>query len=168
MSLSQNIEESLIGLESFVDEVLLEEARFAAELVDKEVRLLRLSGLSDDAIKARLLADFNAKGRIFGQIENATKAHVAGFIGAASNSAMEEVFSAANVGNLRRWVVVNLGPGATTKPCPDCPSRQDRVEPIEVWQVIGEPGSGWSVCGPWDYCKLVHVEINMPGSVDVV
>ena len=44
-----------------------------------------------------------------------------------------------------------------TGPCPDCVDRQDRVEPLEVWQAIGEPGSGWSVCRGRCRCKLVEV-----------
>ncbi len=169
MSLSQNIEANVAGLEFFIDDVLLAEATAAAALIEKEVAIMRAGGMGDDAIQAVLQADFDSKGRIFGQIENSTKAHVSGLIAAASRGAAEEVYLDAGItSDLRRWVVVNLGPGAVTKPCPDCPSRQDRVESIETWQIIGEPGSGWSVCGPHDYCILVPTEINMPGKVDVV
>ena len=169
MSLSLNIEENVAALESFIDEVISVEAEVAAATIAKEVTIMRASGMGDDAIKARLEADFAARGRIFGQIETTTKAHVAGLISAASNGAQQEVYEDAGIeSDLRRWVVVNLGPTATTKPCPDCPSRQDQVEPIDIWQIIGEPGSGWSVCVPWDYCLLVPVEVNMPGRIDVV
>ena len=169
MSLSQNIEENVAALEFFIDDVILAEAEAAAVNIAKEVTIMRASGMSDDAIRVRLEADFAIRGRIFGQIETATKAHVAGLISAASRGAAEEVYLDAGItSDLRRWVVVNLGPGAVTKPCPDCPSRQDRVESIETWQIIGEAGSGWSVCGPHDYCILVPTEINMPGRVDVI
>ncbi len=162
------LEQNIAALELFIDEALLIEAEFAASLLEREIGIMRASGLDDIAIKEVLDADFAAKGRIFGQIENATKAHVAGMLTAASNSAQQEVFSEAVASDLRRWVVVNLGPAAVTKPCPDCVSRQDRIEPLEVWQAIGEPGSGWSVCRQYCYCILVPEEVNLPGKVDVI
>ena len=164
MTLSQNIEANVAGLEFFIDEVILAEARAAVGVIEKEVAIRRLAGLSDEAIEAQLMADFNSKGRIFGQIETTTKAHVAGLISAASNGAQQEVYQDAGItSNLRRWVVVNRPP----RVCPDCPSRQGRVETIEFWQLIGEPGSGWSVCGAWDYCLLVPVDVEMDDVVDV-
>lgn len=160
--------QNIAALEVFIDEALLIEAEFAASLLEREIGIMRASGLSDEAIKEVLDADFAVRGRIFGQIENATKAHVAGMITAASASAQQEVYMAAGVSDLRRWIVVNLGINKITEPCPDCPSRQDRVEPLEVWQAIGEPGSGWSICRQHCYCVLVPEEVNLPGTVDVI
>ena len=168
MSLSFNIEESLGGLESYIDRVIRAEAVWAAALIEKEIEILRAGGMLDEAIRVRLQTDFDTKGRIFGQIENATKAHVSGMITAASASAQHEVYAAAGVPDVRRWIVVNLGINKITEPCPDCPSRQDRVEPLEVWQAIGEPGSGWSICRGHCYCLLVPEEVNLPGKVDVI
>ena len=161
------LEQNIVALELFIDEALLIEAEFAASLLEREIGIMRISGMGEEAIKEVLDADFAAKGRIFGQIENATKAHTAGMLTAASNSAQQEVYSKAGASDLRRWVVVNLGPGAVTKPCPDCPERQDRVEPIEVWQAIGEPGSGWSICRQHCYCILVPEQVKISGRVDV-
>ena len=160
--------QNIAALELFIDEALLIEAEFAAALLEREIGILRISGLDEVAIKEILDADFAVKGRIFGQIENATKAHVAGMITAASASAQHEVYAAAGVPDERRWIVVNLGINKITQPCPDCPSRQDRVEPLEVWQVIGEPGSGWSICRGHCYCILAPEEVNLPGKVDVI
>ncbi len=162
------LEQNIVALELFIDEALLIEAEFAAALLEREIGIMRASGLGEEAIKEVLDADFAAKGRIFGQIENATKAHVAGMLTAASSSAQHEVYVDAGMSDLRRWVVVNLGPGAVTKPCPDCIGRQDRVEPLEVWQAIGEPGSGWSVCRQFCYCILVPEQVNIPGKVDII
>lgn len=162
------LEQNIVALEAFIDEAFLIEATFAADLLEREIGILRASGLSEAAIKDVLDADFAAKGRIFGQIENATKAHVSGMITAAAASAQQEVYFAAGVPDERRWIVVNLGINKITEPCPDCPSRQDRVEPLEVWQAIGEPGSGWSICRQHCYCLLVPEEVNLPGQVDVI
>ncbi|KKM80603.1 hypothetical protein LCGC14_1338260, partial [marine sediment metagenome] len=79
--------QNIAALEVFIDEALLIEAEFAASLLEREIGIMRASGLSDEAIKEVLDADFAVRGRIFGQIENATKAHVAGMITAASASA---------------------------------------------------------------------------------
>ena len=160
--------QNIAALELFIDEALLIEAEFAAALLEREIGIMRASGLGEEAIKEVLDIDFAAKGRIFGQIENATKAHVAGMITAASNSAQHEVYVDAGIDDSRRWVVVNLGPAAVASPCPDCIGRQDRVERLDVWQAIGEPGSGWSVCRQHCYCILAPEEINLPGKVDVI
>lgn len=162
------LEQNIAALEVSIDEALLIEAVFAAALLEREIGIMRISGLGEGAIKEVLEADFAAKGRIFGQIENATKAHVAGMIVEASHSAEQEVYADAGIDNLRRWIVINLGPAAVKEPCRDCISRQDRVETIEVWQAIGEPRSGWSLCRQHCYCRLEPVQINIPGRIDVI
>ncbi len=162
------LEQNIVALELFIDEALLIEAEFAAALLEREIGIMRASGLGEEAIKEVLDADFAAKGRIFGQIENATKAHVAGMLTEAAHSASQEVYIDAGVSDLRRWVVANLGPAAIAKPCPDCIGRQDRVETIEVWQAIGEPRSGWSVCRQHCYCQLEPVQVNIPGRIDII
>ena len=165
MSLSFNIEESLEGLESYIDEVIRAEAVFAAALIEKEIAILRAGGLSDEGIRLRLQADFDSKGRIFGQIENNIKGHVAGLITAASAKAQEEVYLDAGIDtDLRKWVTVNRG---TKKVCPDCPSRHGQIERLIDWQDIGMPGSGWSVCGPHDDCIFVLPETDIKEIVNV-
>lgn len=166
MSLSQNIEANVSRLDDYIDEVILIEAAFAAELLKKEIKVLRAGGVNDDEIRRLLKADFDSKGRIFGQIENATKARVAGLISAASNNAAIEVYKDAGMPDAWRWVTVNLVRGGNV--CPDCPTRHGRVETSEEWQRIGEPGSGWSVCGPWDYCILVPEAVTFKEIVNVI
>ena len=165
MSLSFNIEESLGGLESYIDRVIRAEAVWAAALIEKEIEILRAGGMLDEAIRVRLQTDFDTKGRIFGQIENNIKGHVAGLITAASAKAQEEVYLDAGIDTeLRKWVTVNRG---TSKVCPDCPSRHGQIERLIDWQDIGLPGSGWSVCGPHDDCILVLPEIEVGEIVSV-
>ncbi len=167
MSLSLSIEESLSGLESFADEILLIEAEAFANILDAEIKRLRASRIDEDEIARILQADFDSKGRIFGQAETAVKARVAGLISAASHGAEEAVYRDAGiVSDQRRWITVNIN--LPKKVCPDCPTRNGQVESIETWRRIGKPGSGWSVCGPWDYCILVPANIDMPSIIDVV
>ncbi len=161
MSISFEIE----GLESYIDEVIEAEAVWATALIEKEIAILRAGGLSDEGIRLRLQADFDAKGPIFGQIENNIKGHVAGLITAASAQAQEDVYQDAGIDtDLRQWVTVNRG---TDKVCPDCPSRHGQIERLIDWQDIGLPGSGWSVCGPHDECILVLVETEVGEIVSV-
>ena len=162
MSISFEIEE---GLESYIDEVIQAEAVWAAALIEKEIAILRAGGLSDEGIRLRLQNDFDNKGRIFGQIENNIKGHVAGLITAASAQAQEDVYADAGIDtDLRMWVTVNRG---TDKVCPDCPSGHGQIERLIDWQDIGLPGSGWSVCGPHDECILVLVETDIGEIVSV-
>ena len=111
------LEQNIAALEFFIDDAFLIEAQYGAALLEREIGIMRASGLGEEAIKEVLDADFAAKGRIFGQIENATKAHVAGMLTEAAHSASQEVYIDAGVSDLRRWVVVNLGPAAIAKPC---------------------------------------------------
>ncbi len=169
MSLSLNIEQNLAGLDVFLEEVFEAEAEFAAAEIAKEVRIMRAGGIDDDVIRQTLEADFAAKGRIFGRIDNSVRGHVVGSIIAASNGAQQEVYRDAGITDeLRRWIVVNLGPNAAATPCPDCIPRQDRVETIETWQAIGEPGTGWSVCKQFCYCLLIPEVIEMEGRQDIL
>ena len=42
--------------------------------------------------------------------------------------------------------------------CPDCRPRQGRIETMELWELIGEPRSGFSMCGTDCTCRLVPVD----------
>ncbi|KKL22986.1 hypothetical protein LCGC14_2429890, partial [marine sediment metagenome] len=79
--------------------------------------------------------------------------------------ASEQVYLDAGItSDLRRWWTVTLGSGIT---CPDCPSRDGQIRTLLEWQNIGKPRSGWSVCGPHDYCQLIPVEVPHDGLVNV-
>ena len=39
-------------------------------------------------------------------------------------------------------------------PCPDCVSRNGRVETLYEWNLLGLPKSGWSICGANCHCTL--------------
>ena len=42
--------------------------------------------------------------------------------------------------------------------CPDCLEKKDETGTDEYFELIGEPGSGFSVCGEGCGCKIVLIE----------
>jgi hypothetical protein len=169
MSLSQQIDETLIFGDATLGQILEIEAKAAYDLLQEEIALMRVRGLDDAAITDILDADFKAKGRIFGQIDTKARSAVVASIINASNEAQEVVFNNEGFSDERVWVVVNLGPNAITRPCPDCPTRQGQVEFIQDWEARGLPGSGWSVCKGFCYCQLVPVEVKVADNkVDII
>jgi hypothetical protein len=48
--------------------------------------------------------------------------------------------------------------GSAHRHCPDCVSRDGRVEDMETWKLIGLPKDGWSVCNNYCTCSLKKVQ----------
>ena len=165
MSLSIEIDRNMLGLEVFIGGALDIEVEGFVHQLNKEVKLLRLANLSDEAIFASLQADFRQQGRVFGSFETAIKAQVSAMIQAASNGAQVELYREqgfAIEGGLWLWTVINR-----TNPCPGCLGREGRIETMDTWQMIGEPGTGWSVCKGHCYCIMSPQELGVPGRVDI-
>lgn len=62
---------------------------------------------------------------------------------------------------LKRYIIeegIDGDPNSDT--CPDCTPRNGRVETLEIWELLGGPKSGFSVCGVDCTCRLVPVNDN--------
>lgn len=134
----------------YVNNLLIAQATKTAIDIDLFTQELRLSGATDDTITALLMADLSAGGRIFGTFRNQVKGSMMGAIEMSGRIAGDKIFSKAGY-DVRKWITVNR----TGKACPDCEGRRDRVEPMELWQEIGTPGSGWSLCRDRCRCLLL-------------
>ncbi len=158
LSLELGIDQLLINL----GELLIVDSRYFAITLEKEIALMRLSGMSEPAIFTVLEQDAATGGRIFGEFENTIKSQIFGGIQTASAIGEQEVYKAAGIDtNFQKWVTFSK------RPCPDCDDRSGRVEPLAVWQAAGTPGSGATVCRANCMCRLEPVEFDTPDSVDI-
>ena len=110
------------------------------------VRTMRITGASDKVIREVLLNDLENGGRIFGQFKNQFKGLGEYGIGhlaqAGINARLPE-------DEILKWQAVGKSI------CPDCAERHGQEGTVEEWKLIGEPQSGFSICGLHCKCTLV-------------
>jgi len=137
-------------------------AIFAAEM-EKELRGLRRAGMTDNAIRQLLLDDIEAGGgRFFKPFRNAIVAQLNTGIAEAAEIGKNTFLESEGVDTSRwKWGVTQSKSG----PCPDCAPRAGRVETMDVWETIGTPRSGFSVCRENCLCRLDPAGIDTPDKV---
>ena len=158
-----------LNIELIIDPLLIElgalmlaDAKYFAITLEYEIEKMRIAGMSENAIFTVLEQDAKTGGRIFGQFENTIKSQIFGGIQTASAIGEQEVYKAAGIDvDFQKWVTFSK------RPCPDCDDRSGRVEPIALWQAIGLPGSGATVCRANCMCRLEPQELDTPDSVDI-
>tara|TARA_R110000744_G_scaffold137110_2_gene247520 strand:+ start:2553 stop:3128 length:576 start_codon:yes stop_codon:yes gene_type:complete len=144
----QSLTKALETLEIVIANSIQATASKTALDITQTINNLRLSGMSDSAIRIRLLTDLNNGGVIFGTYRNAIKNTTGSAIHMASSEATRSVFEDNNVKQYS-WIT---GGGNT---CPDCLPRHGEIRTFEQWQSVGIPRSGFSVCGHNCGCTLV-------------
>ena len=87
-------------------------------------------------------------GRLFGAVSNAMKNTVRDGLGMAGQMGSFKEYQEQGIQNFV-WITVN-GRGA----CPDCQDRGGTKGTMEYFMGIGEPRSGWSICGHHCNCQL--------------
>ena len=144
----------------FVTASLIADASISAIQIEQYINQLRIAGATDDTIWALLLADLEDGGRLFGSYASSVTGTVKSSVDILGNISSMDVYREAGI-NQFKWVVVN---GANA--CPDCNRRQGRVENINLWNAIGTPASGGSVCRQHCDCKLEPIQYNGKTSFD--
>ena len=121
-------------------------------IIDLEagINRMKLSGMSDAGIRAVLAEDLANEGRTFSQLKNGMKRSVNIGISSASRQATDKVYLDSGLVQYA-WITISA------RPCPDCMPRHGRVETLEFWESVGEPGSGFSVCQGSCKCELVPI-----------
>lgn len=122
------------------------------------IRLMQSSGVSTNEIKKVLVNDLKESGRIFGALKNRSKSIVRNGIESAATIAADEVFTEAGV---KRWRWVAAGNNV----CPDCANRAGVIGTLEYFDIIGNPKSGFSVCGQNCQCQKVPVEYTQEENI---
>lgn len=112
-----------------------------------EIRKLRAAGISDTEIGRILQSDLENGGRIFGEYRNNVKRGVISGIMQGHRVGQDRIY-----GDSIKFKWVSVG---SPKVCPDCEKRLGRIESWNVWESIGLPASGFSVCKESCYCQLI-------------
>lgn len=119
---------------------------------------LKISGMSDDAIRKRILADFIAENpRYFGTFKNGVKDLIGEAMGQAYQAGVKSEYEALGTEQEYKWTTVDDG-----NSCDDCLARAGEVNTLEYWQIVGMPKSGFSVCGLNCRCEITPIEVNAP------
>lgn len=138
---------------TYADESIIIEAELSAMAekiaIDIESLLIRmsLSGAEESVVTSTLFTDLKDGGVIFGQFKNGLKNITKDAIHNVANISLDKEFSLAGVDTLM-WVAVS------GNPCPDCEDREGEVGTRDYWDAVGNPKSGFSVCGRHCQCVL--------------
>ena len=126
--------------------------RIFAQRLGQEIRRLTRSGLDEQSIIGVLRQDFNAYGRIFGELRNSIKRGIVGGINQAFRRTGE-------MGKGLKWVTISKNI------CDDCRQRAGEIDTWDNWEARGMPGSGWSVCKEHCYCQLMPESLDIDDSI---
>ena len=105
------------------------------------------SGISDREIGRILASDLENGGRIFGSFRNSVKRGIVSGIMQGPRVGQNRIY-----GDSLKMKWVSVG---SPNICPDCERRIGRIESWNVWESIGLPASGFSVCKGYCYCQLI-------------
>jgi len=128
---------------------LTEKAARTAITLNAYIKARLRQGATKEIIRADLLKDLEAGGRIFGEFRNAIKATAHGAINRLRDTAE---FSELGVITTYRWVAVLVNT------CPDCLTRHGRKQAWEKWEEEGLPRTGHTVCREHCKCMLIPAE----------
>jgi len=139
--------------QTYSDEAIIIEAELSAMAekiaIDIEVFIIRmtLSGVEESVVTATLFSDLQSSGVLFGAFKNGIKNITKDAIHNVANISASKEFTEAGI-EMFMWVAVS------GNPCPDCSGRAGEVGTKEYFDAIGNPKSGFSVCGRHCKCML--------------
>jgi uncharacterized protein with gpF-like domain len=123
--------------------------------IEQLVSSMRLYGMDEATIISTLETDLINQGRLFGAFRNRIKNTIKSAIMLASGAAQRNIYGNEGIKEFR-WVTVS-----DTRVCPDCVIRHNRIETLDTFQLIGLPGSGFSICR--GNCRCVMVPVSYKG-----
>ena len=129
---------------------------FGAE-IRAEIRRLRAAGIVDTEIGRILATDLESGGRIFGSFRNSVKRGVVSGIMQGHRVGQDRIY-----GDSLKMKWVSVG---SPNICPDCKERIGRIEEWDIWESLGLPASGFSVCKEFCYCQLIPVSYPIEDKV---
>jgi len=120
-----------------------------AQEIRSEIRKLRAAGITDGEIGRILASDLQSGGRIFGGFRNSIKRGVVSGVMQAHRVGQDRIY-----GDSLKMKWVSVG---SPNICDDCQERIGRIEEWDIWESLGLPASGFSVCKESCYCQLIPI-----------
>ena len=111
------------------------------------IQTMTSAGAGADAIRTYLLYDLENGGRVFGSLASGIANGTTTGVTSSSQIAQMLAYEEAGVQEYK-WVTISKNP------CFQCSERAGRVEEIAVWELIGLPRSGFSICRGNCKCHL--------------
>jgi hypothetical protein len=124
-----------------------------ATRIDGEITRFRNANISDDEIGRILGDDLRIGGRVFGELANTIKRGIVSGIMQGARLGQDSVY-----GNNINFKWVSVG---SKRICKDCKDRIGRIETWDVWEKLGLPATGFSVCKEYCYCQLIPSNIDI-------
>ena len=125
--------------------------------IEREIAILRGSGIGDREIIRILDSDLRTGGRSFGVLRGLIKRGIVGGIMQGFRVGQDNIYG----DNLMmRWVSVG-----SPRICDDCQERVGQVDTWANWEAEGLPASGFSVCKENCYCQLIPEDIPIDDKV---
>ena len=138
----------------YVTSLVIGTAEKAAIDIELFINQLTITCASEETIETLLLQDLKEGGRMFGAVANQIATTIKSNVNIIGNVAAMSAYEQAGVTEFK-WITVN-----GSEACPDCEPRDGRVEEMELWEAIGTPASGWSVCREHCDCELAPVQYD--------
>ena len=157
-SIEGNIEEEDKNLLGYIALAIGYDIGVFANRINKQINILRATGIADAEIARLLSTDLQTNGRIFGQLRNSIIRGVV--LGNNQFSRFGQLNVYGDSIELYRWVTVQ-----GHKICDDCIVRSGEVDTFANWEARGLPGSGWSVCQGNCYCILVPEDVESSDTI---
>ena len=121
-----------------------------ATRIEREIAVLRGSGVGDRAIIQILADDLRQGGRIFGEFRNTIKRGIVGGVMQGFRVGQDNIY-----GDSLKFKWISVG---SPKICKDCEERVGEIKTWDEWQELGVPASGFSVCKEYCYCQLIPAD----------
>lgn len=163
-SITKSLEEQINGLFDSLYDGIGKDAQKSVIVINDYIARQRTMGVSDEIIVQNLNDDLDTdRLGLFKEFKIAIRSRLIGSIHQAGTLGMFDQFKEDwGSDKLFRWVAVG-----DERSCKDCQERDGKEEPLDVWQAIGLPASGFSVCNVRCRCVIEPVDIPKHESIKV-
>ena len=142
------VDETLGGITQYVTIGLNHEVESTILNLNSTIARMKATGMSDVAIESAIMTDLVNGEQIFGGFRAGLRNLLKNGIELAALHALVTGLTERGIEKFK-WVT------AGGRICPDCEVRHNQVQTLDVWESVGLPKSGFSVCN--EHCRCVLV-----------
>ena len=142
------VDETLGGITQYMTIGLNHEVEATVLNIESAIARMKATGMADAAIETAIMTDLVNGEQIFGGFRAGLRNLLKNGVELAAFHSLVTGLSARGVEKFK-WVT------AGGRICPDCEVRHNQVQTLDVWESVGLPKSGFSVCN--EHCRCVLV-----------